>query len=129
MQSALESEREARNDMLGEELRDREARRNNLIIHGLQEADIPNPRDRMERDRALCGEILSMIGTRTRATDLRFCRRVGERGREARPLVIGVRSEEEKRNILDRAAELQHLNRARHDQNAKESRGSVSKGG
>jgi hypothetical protein len=32
--------------------------------------------------------------------------RVGERGREARPLVIGVRSEEEKRNILDRAAEL-----------------------
>jgi hypothetical protein len=106
MQSALESEREARNDMLGEELRDREARRNNLIIHGLQEVDIPNPRDRMERDRALCGEILSVIGARTRATDLRFCRRVGERGREARPLVIGVRSEEEKRNILDRAAEL-----------------------
>jgi hypothetical protein len=65
MQSALESKREARNDMLGEELRDREARRNNLIIHGLQEADIPNPRDRMERDRALCGEILSVIGART----------------------------------------------------------------
>jgi hypothetical protein len=91
--------------MLGEELRDRETRRNNLIIHGLQEADMNgNPRDRMERDRQQCGELLALIGVRTRATDLRFCRRVGERGRDARPVVIGVRSEEEKRIILDRAA-------------------------
>jgi hypothetical protein len=107
MKSTLESEREAKNDMLGEELRDREARRNNLIIHGLQEANMnTNPRERMERDKQLCGELLAAIGTRTRAVDLRFCRRVGEKGREARPVVIGVRSEEEKRNILDRAADL-----------------------
>jgi hypothetical protein len=107
MRSTLESEREAKNDMLGEELRDRETRRNNIIIHGQQETDVnTNPRDRMERDKQLCGELLAAIGARTRSVDLRFCRRVGERGREARPVVIGLRSEEEKRSILDRAAEL-----------------------
>jgi hypothetical protein len=107
MKSALETEREEKNDMLGEELRDRETRRNNLIIHGLQEVDQNiNPRERIEKDKQLCGELLLAIGSRTRAGDLCFCRRVGERGREARPMVIGLRSEEEKRNILDRAADL-----------------------
>jgi hypothetical protein len=33
---------------------------------------------------------------------------VGERGREARPIVIGLRSEQEKRYILDRAADLRN---------------------
>jgi hypothetical protein len=133
MKSTLESEREAKNDMLGEELRDREARRNNLIIHGLQEPDQnTNPRERMERDRQLCGELLAAIGTRTRAADLKFCRRVGERGREARPMVIGVRSEEEKRSILDRAADLRRtrfssFSGPRYDENAEESRRSVGK--
>jgi hypothetical protein len=70
MRSTLESEREAKNDMLGEELRDRETRRNNIIIHGLQETDVnTNPRDRMERDKQLCGELLAAIGARTRAVE------------------------------------------------------------
>jgi hypothetical protein len=109
MKTTLESEREERSNMLGEELRDRETRRNNLVIHGLQENETSSiARERMESDRQLCGELLATIGARTRAADLRFCRRVGERGREARPIVIGLRSEQEKRYILDRAADLRN---------------------
>jgi hypothetical protein len=101
------AEREAKTDMLGEELRDREMRRNNIIIHDLAEStNNINARDRMEHDRQQCGNILSTIGARTRAADLRFCRRVGERGKDARPLIIGLRSEEEKRDVLDKAAGL-----------------------
>jgi hypothetical protein len=84
-------------------------RRTNLIIHGLIEPaqSINDNRDRMEADRRLCGELLTIIGARTRGQDLRFCRRVGERGRDPRPIVIGIRTEEERRFILDRARLLQ----------------------
>jgi hypothetical protein len=105
MKSALEQEREERCDMLSEELRDREVRRNNLIIHGMAEPDagITNSRERMEMDRRLCSDMFTAMGVRMRGEELRFCRRVGERGRDARPIAIGIRNEEEKRQLLDRA--------------------------
>jgi hypothetical protein len=109
MQSKLEEEREARDAALCEELRDRDMRRTNLIIHGLAEPaqNVSDNRSRMEADRRLCGEVLATIGARTRGQDLRFCRRVGERGRDPRPVVIGLRTEEERRLILDKARLLQ----------------------
>jgi hypothetical protein len=105
MQSAPEKEREERCEMLSEELRDREVRRNNLIIHGMAEPDagITNSRERMEMDRRLCSDMFTAMGVRMRGEELRFCRRVGERGRDARPIAIGIRNEEEKRQLLDRA--------------------------
>jgi hypothetical protein len=38
---------------------------------------------------------------------LRFCRRIGEKSAEPRPMVIGLETEEEKRHILARARNLQ----------------------
>ena len=38
--------------------------------------------------------------------NLRFCRRIGERGNDPRPIVIGLFSEEEKRHLLDTAKVL-----------------------
>jgi hypothetical protein len=43
------------------------------------------------------------MGIRMRQEDLRFCRRVGERGQDSGPIIIGLRTEEEKRTILERA--------------------------
>jgi hypothetical protein len=100
---ALESERGERNDMLCEELRDRELRRNNIVIHGLQEPSESFNRARIEQDRIECGNLLAAMGIRMRQEDLRFCRRVGERGQDSRPIIIGLRTEEEKRTILERA--------------------------
>jgi hypothetical protein len=104
VKQALDQERGDRNAMLSEELRDRELRRNNIVIHGLSE---PNENTnyssaRMEQDR-VCGNLFATMGIRTRQEDLRFCRRVGERGQDPRPIIIGLRTEEEKRAILERA--------------------------
>jgi hypothetical protein len=105
---ALESERGERSDMLSEELRDRELRKNNLVIHGLPEPNESSSynRARIEQDRAECGNLLATMGIRMRQEALRFCRRVGERGQNPRPIIIGLRTEEEKRAILDRARQL-----------------------
>jgi hypothetical protein len=109
MQARMEDEREARETALCKELRDRELRRLNLIMHGIPEPaqNIQENRARAEADRRQCGEVLATIGVRTRGQDLKFCRRVGERGRDPRPVVIGIRTEEERRYIMDRARMLQ----------------------
>jgi hypothetical protein len=43
---------------------------------------------------------------RTRREDIHFSRRIGEKGREPRPIVVGLENEEEKRHILARARDL-----------------------
>jgi hypothetical protein len=108
VKSALDSEREQRYDTLGEELRERELRRNNIVIHGLAEP-VDNTgynRARIEQDKIECVKVMSTMGIRMQQEDLRFCRRVGERGQDPRPVVIGLRNEGERRMILDRARQL-----------------------
>jgi hypothetical protein len=104
----LDNEKEAKDDVLCDELRERDIRRLNIIIHGLQEpeSNLHNNSDRIEADRRMCGDLFAAIGVRVRGTDLRFCRRVGERGAAPRPIVVGLNSEEEKRSILARSKQL-----------------------
>jgi hypothetical protein len=104
----IDNDKEARDDALCDELREREIRRLNLIIHGLQEPDqnVHLNRDRMEADRRLCGDLFAAMGLRLRGTDLKFCRRVGERGQNPRPVVVGLNSEEDRRMVLSRARQL-----------------------
>ena len=93
---------------LDDELRERDARRLNLVIHGLQEPDgnIKDPKARMEQDRIECEKLFIAMKARTRYQAVRFCRRIGERGEDPRPLVFGVYTEEEKRHLLEKAKEL-----------------------
>ena len=93
---------------LDDELRERDARRLNLVIHGLQEPDgnIKDPKARMEQDRIECEKLFIAMKARTRYQVVRFCRRIGERGEDPRPLVFGVYTEEEKRHLLEKAKEL-----------------------
>jgi hypothetical protein len=104
----IEDDRQGNNDILCDELRERDLRKLNLVIHGLSEPNmnIGQNRERIEADRRICGELFATIGVRTGGGDLRFCRRIGERGRDARPIVIGLRTEEERRIILERARGL-----------------------
>ena len=93
---------------LDSELREREARRLNLVIHGLPELDanIKDPRERMERDKEECERLFIAMKARTRYQAIRFCRRIGEKGGDPRPMVFGVHSEEEKRHLLEKSKEL-----------------------
>ena len=58
-----------------EELRERESRRLNLVMHGVLEPgqDIKEQRDRMEADKEECERIFWGCGARTRKQQKRFC--------------------------------------------------------
>ena len=94
--------------VMDSELREREARRLNLVIHGLLEPEdsLKDPKERMERDKEECERLFIAMKARTRYKAVRFCRHIGERGRDPRPVVFGVHSEEEKRHLLEKAKEL-----------------------
>jgi hypothetical protein len=62
----------------------------------------------MEADKNECENIFTTIGSKAKRTDIRFCRGLGERGEDARPLLLGMTSETVKCEILDRAKELQN---------------------
>jgi hypothetical protein len=104
----LDHERANRTAGMGEELRDIEMRRNNIIIHGLQEPDnsIGFNRDRIEQDKLVCGQLFAQICVSTGPRDIRFCRRVEERGRDPRPIVVDLNNELEKKAILERSRSL-----------------------
>jgi hypothetical protein len=97
-----------RDDKLCDEMQEREVRRMNLIIHGVDEQpeDIRGNRERIENDKTRCELIFKAMRARTRKDDIRFCRRLGEKSNEPRPIVIGLENEEEKRHILTRARDL-----------------------
>ena len=95
-------------EKLDTELREREVRRQNIIIHGLDEVSdtVSGNRERMEADKQNCEAVFRALGARTGANNIRFCRRIGERGRTSRPLVVGLNSEGDKNFILSRAKNL-----------------------
>ena len=66
--------------VMDSELREREARRLNLVIHGLPEPDdtLKDPKDRMEQDKVECERLFIAMKARTRYQAVRFCRRIGK---------------------------------------------------
>ena len=108
MAETMEREKEARDNMVCDEIQEMEARRRNLVIHGLSEAPdtIRINRERMEWDKNLCGELFQVMGARVRKEELRFCRRIGERGGALRPIVIGVEEDRDKNHLLIKARML-----------------------
>jgi hypothetical protein len=109
MAEKMDKEIGERDDRLCDEMQEREVRRMNLIIHGIEEQPerIKNSRERLELDKNRCEQLLITIKARTRKDDLRFCRRIGEKGDGPRPMVIGLETEDEKRHILAKARNLQ----------------------
>jgi len=95
---------------MAEEMRAREAIRRNIIVHGIPEPDsrIKTDKERSEADLVECDHIFKATGARIGRKDIRFCRRIGERGQEKRPLLVGMKTEIIKTELLDAASELRH---------------------
>lgn len=93
-----------------EEMREREQRRLNLVLHGVKEPsdNVEGNWKRAEEDKDTCVRIFRTVRIRTEKSDIRFCRRVGQKSREPRPMVIGLYTEEERRHILGKAKDLQN---------------------
>jgi len=81
-----------------EEMREREVRRMNLMIYRVPELDDDRATgmERIEFDKKQCSKIFHAIEVRLKEDDIKFCRRVGERGEESRPLLVGLYSEADK---------------------------------
>ena len=94
---------------VADELREREARKLNLVMHGVEEVseETRNPRDRAEADKQKCMKIMSEMRLQNRI-QIRFCRRIGKRGSGPRPVVFGLYMERDRQQVLDNARELRY---------------------
>ncbi len=85
-----------------EELREREARKLNVVMYGMGEA--PADRTGFERwdwDMKSCSNLFTSLKLNVKVEGVKFCRRVGEPGGPPRPLIVGFH-EERDRNIVIR---------------------------
>ena len=75
-----------------EESRERKARELNVVMHGVMESpeEMATGRERWEWDMLTCRNIFKILNLRITEENIKFCRRVGERGEAARPLIVGL---------------------------------------
>ena len=98
---------EKNNDTIFEELRERESRRLNLVLHGIQECDTAGAtgRERQDWDKEQCLVLFQVMGLDYDSETIKFCRRVGP-VTEMRPLIVGFYTDTERSMVLRRAARL-----------------------
>jgi hypothetical protein len=72
------------------ELREREARRLNVVFHriGEMEGGRAKVSERQDWDRKSCSNIFQALKLSLSEESIKFCRRVGEKGTEPRPPII-----------------------------------------
>lgn len=95
-------------DKVFEELREREAKKANVVMYKVEEMrdERASGRERIDWDRGMCRKLFEVLETGLVDDDVKFCRRIGERGREPRPLVVGFYSEQDKVKLLRKAKKL-----------------------
>jgi hypothetical protein len=85
-----------------EEMREREARRLNVVFHRVDEmeGDRMTGAERQDWDKKSCGNIFHALKLKITEDSIKFCRRVGEKGEDARPLIVGFYTETERSELL-----------------------------
>ena len=98
-----------------EEMKERESRRNNLIVHNLPEPgpDITDSKERITKDIEKVQELLNMIDVDIVAAECsRFAKRLGKRDDENEsppPLLIGFKTTDNCMSILDKSPNLSEI--------------------
>ena len=98
-----------------EESRERKARELNVVMHGVVEnnEEAATGRERWEWDMLTCRNIFRILNLRITDENIKFCRRVGERGEAARPLIVGLYNERDRALLLSldtRGTEVRDIN-------------------
>ena len=98
------------------ETREREIRKKNVIMHRVEEAgeEVETYEERRNWDVRKCEEIFTTLKLNLTGENIKFCRRVGERGEEPRPLIVGMFREYQKEDIMDAAGRHAFVNRWNH---------------
>jgi hypothetical protein len=105
----LEQERERMKNEIAEEMREREIRKKNVVMHRVGEAgpEVKTMEERKAWDMRSCNNIFGALNMDMRSENVvRFVRRVGEKGEGPRPLIVGLRREWQKEDLLERARQL-----------------------
>jgi hypothetical protein len=111
LEQAIEQEREKIRKETAEELRERELRRKNVVMHRVGEAgpEVKSVDERRNWDMRSCSNIFNALQLNMNSEDaVKFVRRVGERGEGPRPLVVGLRREWQREELLDSAKQLKN---------------------
>ncbi len=113
VEESVENLKEKVEATLYEEIREREAKKKSLIIHGLEEpaGRIKENKERMEDDMKACMRVLRETCNNLAREDVKYCRRIGERNADntkTRPLAVGLKREADKEYILERARRLKN---------------------
>ena len=98
-----------------EESRERKARELNVVLHGVVEnnEETATGRERWEWDMLTCRNIFRILNLRITDENIKFCRRVGEGGETARPLIVGLYNERDRALLLSldtRGTEVSDVN-------------------
>jgi hypothetical protein len=109
LEKNMEQEREKIRGELAEEMREREMRRRNVVMHRVGEAgpEVKSVEERRAWDLKSCDNIFRALELdMSSGTAVKFVRRVGERGDGPRPMIVGLKKEWQKEEVLERAKQL-----------------------
>jgi len=86
---------------LYEELRERELRKTNVVMHGMKEAPEGfKGKERWDWDMKSCWNLFRALKLDLKEDGIKFVRRIGEAGEQPRPLVVGFFEESVKNRVL-----------------------------
>jgi hypothetical protein len=111
IETAMEQERERIRKERAEEMRERDIRRKNVVMHRVGEAgeEVRTIEERRNWDLRSCDNIFKVLNLdMTSETAVKFCRRVGEKGAGPRPLIVGLKREWQKEDLLEAAKNLRN---------------------
>jgi len=104
LESRIEQEKSGTSVLL--ELRERKARRLNVVLYGIGESSAESVEERRNWDRQSCVNIFKALKLNLNNSCIKFVRRIGEKGARPRPLVAGMMKEADKNLLLDSASGL-----------------------
>jgi hypothetical protein len=86
----------------GDEAKERNARELNVIIHGIEECQdtMLSRGEKMKWDIQRCTEMFSSMELAVQDKDIKFTRRIGQRGEAGRPLIVGFHTEKPRSMVL-----------------------------
>jgi hypothetical protein len=111
LEEMMEQERERMRKETADELRERDVRKKNVVMHRVGEAgpEMKTVEERKAWDMKSCDNIFNALDMDMKSENVvRFVRRVGEKGDGPRPLIVGLRREWQKEDLIDRAKHLKN---------------------
>jgi hypothetical protein len=114
IEAAVKDKSDNVQDTVFTELTERESKKNNLILHNINEPgkDL-RPAERKEADIGEVIKISEILTCKLEKKDIKFCSRIGEFNGEAmepRPLLVGLRNDLNQKKMLEQAFNLAKSN-------------------